>query len=182
VRDALIGAVLVAAVSTLGDYVWAAFIPRHMPRYGLAHGTLLFLCVGLYLGALVRRPALGAAGGAAIGLLAAGSFYVLAPLAGYSVMFVSWFGVWIALAFLNGRVLRGQASRADTLARGVAAAVLSGAAFYAVSGIWFPFRPRGWDYAVHVVSWTIAYLPGFAALLAGFRLRASGSRLRASAP
>lgn len=164
------GAVLIAAVSTLGDFIWATVIPRHMPRYGLTHGALLFLCVGLYLGALARRPILGAAGGGAIGLAAAGSFYVLAPVAGYSVMFVSWFGVWIALAFLNGRVLRGQASLKETVIRGVTAAVLSGTAFYLVSGIWFPFRPRGWDYAAHFASWVLAYLPGFAALcLSGSR-------------
>jgi hypothetical protein len=28
-----------------------------------------------------------------------------------------------------------------------------------------PFDPRGWDYARHFVYWTVAYLPGFAALL-----------------
>jgi hypothetical protein len=166
IREALVGALAIAAVSTLGDFIWVTVIPRHMPRYGLTHGALLFLCVGLYLGILVRRPAAGAVGGAAIGLLAAGSFYVLAPIAGYSVMFFSWFGVWIALAFLNGRVLRDQGGLGETFARGIAAAVLSGAAFYAVSGIWFPFRPRGWDYAVHFASWTVAYLPGFLALLA----------------
>ena len=42
---------------------------------------------------------------------------------------------------------------------------VSCAAFYAVSGMWFPFNPAGWDYAVHFVSWTFAFLPGFAALL-----------------
>lgn len=165
IREAVVGALAIAGVSTLGDFIWAAAIPRHMARYGLTHGALLFLCVGLYLGILVRRPGLGAAGGALIGLLAAGSFYVLAPIAGYSAMFFAWFGVWIALAFLNGRVLRHQAGPGETFARGIAAAVLSGAAFYAVSGIWFPFRPLGWDYAVHFASWTVAYLPGFLALL-----------------
>lgn len=162
---AIAGALAIAALSTLGDFIWATIIPRHMPRYGLTHGTLLFLFVGLYLGVLVRRPVPGAVGGAVIGLLAAGSFYVLAPLAGYSVMFPCWFGVWIALAVLNGRVLGRRASSRELFARGVAAAILSGAAFYAVSGIWFPFRPRGWDYAVHFASWIVAYLPGFLALL-----------------
>ena len=45
-----------------------------------------------------------------------------------------------------------------------AAAVTSGTAFYAISGIWRPFDPQGWDYAVHFGAWTLAYLPGFAAL------------------
>ena len=35
------------------------------------------------------------------------------------------------------------------------------------SGIWRPFNPVGWDYAVHFAAWTIAYLPGFAALMVG---------------
>jgi hypothetical protein len=53
----------------------------------------------------------------------------------------------------------------DVLVRSTLAATGSGLGFYAISGIWFPFDPHGWDYARHFVSWTIAYLPGFAALL-----------------
>lgn len=41
----------------------------------------------------------------------------------------------------------------------------SGLGFYLISGIWRPFDPEGWDYAVHFLSWTLAYLPGFVALL-----------------
>jgi hypothetical protein len=164
-KAAVVGALFIATVSTLGDFIWATMIPRHMPRYGLTHGALLFLCVGLYLGLLAKRPALGAIGGAAIGLLAAGSFYVLAPVAGYSIMFVSWFGIWIALAVFNGRVLGHSQPVGRMLIRGFVAAIASGIAFYAVSGIWFPFRPRGWDYAVHFGAWVVAYLPGFLALI-----------------
>ena len=51
-RAVLIGALLIAAVSTLGDFIWAGLHLRHRPLYGLSHGTLLFLCIGLYLGAL----------------------------------------------------------------------------------------------------------------------------------
>ena len=47
----------------------------------------------------------------------------------------------------------------------------SGLGFYLISGIWRPFNPQGWDYAVHFLSWTIAYLPGFLALLSGRRQR-----------
>jgi hypothetical protein len=47
----------------------------------------------------------------------------------------------------------------------VLAAIGSGLGFYAISGIWMPFNPHGWDYARHFIYWTIAYLPGFAALL-----------------
>ena len=163
--DALGGALITAAVSTLGDYVWAAWLPGHRPIYGLTHGTLLFLCMGLYLGARARKPVMGAAAGALLGFAAAGSFYLLSPLVGYSVMFVVWIGVWSGLGMINGRLLQERVDLRDVLIRSVVAAVACGAAFYAVSGIWFPFRPRGWDYAVHFASWTFAYLPGFAALL-----------------
>ena len=101
VRASIGGAVTIAAASTLGDFIWATWIPRHLPLYGLIHGTLLFLSVGLFLGALHNRSAVGALSGAAIGGLAAGSFYLLAPVAGYSVMFLVWIGVWVALGGLK---------------------------------------------------------------------------------
>ncbi len=159
------GALVMAGVSTIGDFIWATWIPRHRPIYGLTHGTMLFLCLGLYLGACAGRPAIGAGAGALLGFLAAGSFYELAPLTGYWVMFVLWIAVWVGLGFLNGAVLQKRSGIREALVRGVVAAIGSGLAFYAVSGIWFPFRPRGWDYGVHFLSWTVAYLPGFAALL-----------------
>jgi hypothetical protein len=161
VREALTGAILIAAVSTLGDFIWATWIPRHRPIYGMSHGILLFMCIGLFLGVIAKRAMFGAVAGAAIGGLAAGSFYVLAPVAGYSIMFFVWFGMWIGLSIFN-RHLSGSR---NPVVRGLIAAVASAVAFYLVSGIWFPFRPRGWDYAVHFAAWTVAYFPGFAALL-----------------
>ncbi|MGH9163025.1 MAG: hypothetical protein ACRD2X_23940 [Vicinamibacteraceae bacterium] len=164
-RAAIGGAVAIAAVSTLGDFIWASAVPHHRPLYGLVHGTALLFCVGLYLGLCARRLLAGGMGGALIGLLAAASFYLLQPLVGYSAMFASWFGLWMALGWLSGHVLQKQASVPEVLARGIVAAVLSGIAFYAISGIWLPFRPRGWDYLTHFGAWTVAYLPGFASLL-----------------
>jgi hypothetical protein len=167
----VVGSLGIAAVSTLGDFIWAAGHLRHRTEYGLTHGTLLFLAIGLFLGVLAHRPALGAIWGAVLGFLAAGSFYVLAPFVGYSAMFVVWIAIWLALAVLYTR-LAGlavlnvrQVGLWAVLGRGAAAAVTSGIAFYAISGIWRPFNPEGWDYAVHFGAWTLAYLPGFAALL-----------------
>jgi len=159
------GALAIALASTIGDFIWATWIPRHRPIYGLTHGTLLFLAVGLFLGVLTRRAAPGAVIGAAIGFLGAGSFYVLAPLAGYSAMFASWFGIWIALAFAYAWLGGGPSPTRAVVLRGLAAAVASGLAFYLVSGIWMPFNPVGWDYAWHFLAWTFAYFTGFAALL-----------------
>ena len=74
-------------------------------------------------------------------------------------------GLWVALGLLNGRVLQSHDTLGAVLVRSVLAAIGSGLGFYAISGIWFPFHPRGWDYAIHFAYWTVAYLPGFAALL-----------------
>ena len=162
---ALGGAVVLAAVSTLGDFIWANWIPAHRPVYGLTHGALLFLCLGLYLGSLTKRPSTSAVIGTLIGLCAAGSFYLLRPVAGYAIMFVSWVGAWIAVGLLNEYLQRGRMATGSALVRGVLAALSSGVVFYLVSGIWRPFDPQGWDYLTHFAAWTVAYLPGFASLL-----------------
>ena len=164
-RNVIAGSIATAAVSTLGDYLWANVLPHHRPLYGLAHGTLLFLTVGWCLGLAARRPIIGAAGGAAIGFSAAAGFYLLQPVIGYTGLFVMFVGLWIALGLLNGRVLQARETMRVVIGRSLLAAIGSGLGFYAISGIWFPFRPRGWDYAIHFVYWTVAYLPGFAALL-----------------
>jgi hypothetical protein len=167
----LLAAAATAAVSTLGDFIWATWIPRHETIYGFTHGTILFMFIGLFLGASAGHALRGATSGALIGAAAAGSFYVLAPLAGYAVMFFVWIAVWVALGILNERLRRLNAPRSvstpmrSSLLRGAIGALGSGAAFYLVSGIWSPFDPRGWDFAVHFGAWTLAYLPGFAALL-----------------
>jgi hypothetical protein len=163
----IFGAALIAAVSTFGDFVWAGLDLEHRKVYGLAHGTLLFLCIGAYLGSIERQILKGAIAGALIGLTAAASFYVVAPFAGYSVMFAVWAFIWLALAVLAGRVLRTahRWSWRQTFTRGALAMMGSGLGFYLISGIWRPFDPEGWDYAVHWISWTVAYLPGLGALI-----------------
>jgi len=162
-------AVAIAAVSTLGDLIWAGLGLPHRPVYGLIHGSLLFLCVGLFLGMLAKKRATGAIAGAVIGFCAAGGFYLIAPVLGRSAMFLLWFGAWIALGFLNQHLTRREIHVRTALSRGALAAAGSGAAFYLVSGIWFPFDPQGWDYLLHFVAWTVAYLPGFGALLVARR-------------
>ena len=163
--NALIGALVTAAVSTLGDYLWANVLPHHIAAYGLAHGAFLFLTVGLCLGMPVNKPIAGAVGGAFVGLSSAGVFYLLQPFIGYSALFVLFVALWLELGLLTGRVLQQRDSIRVVLVRSVLAAIGSGLGFYAISGIWFPFNPHGWDYATHFAYWTIAYLPGFAALL-----------------
>ena len=166
IRSAVTAALVMATASTLGDFIWATWITAHRGVYGMVHGIVLFVVAGLVLGLPARRPAAGAVAGALVGALGAGSFYLLAPLLGYSAMFVSWFGLWFALAIANARLNARRPTIREIASRGGLAAVTSGVAFYAISGIWRPFDPSGWDYAVHFGAWTIAYLPGFAALFA----------------
>ena len=163
------GSLAIAALSTLGDFIWATWIPRHRPAYGMTHGTLLFLAIGFVLGVVAHRRAAGAIAGALIGAAGAAGFYLLAPLAGYAAMFLVWIAIWVALGVLAVWLMTGTFDLRDGLTRGAAAAVASGAAFYAISGIWRPFDPRGWDYATHFGAWTLAYLPGFLALLVARR-------------
>jgi hypothetical protein len=163
-KAAVVGSLVMAAVSTLGDFIWATWIPHHRPVLGLSHGTLLFLAIGLYLGILARRPMRGALLGAALGFTAAGSFYVLTPFAGYAVMFFVWMGTWLGLSALHVHLQQARDTMTAVFVRGIVAAIAFTGAFYLVSGIWFPFSPAGWDYLWHFGAWTIAFLPGFAAL------------------
>jgi hypothetical protein len=174
--QAIAGSLLVAALSTLGDFVWARYVTAHRPLFGLLHGTALCLAIGLFLGALRREPIRGSVAGALIGLGAAAGYYLLARVVGYVAMFVLWMALWAAFGVLSGRGLGvPRSSTAEALARGGAAAIGSGLAFYAISGIWTRPAPGGPDYAYHFLCWTAAFLPGFLALLAG-RDHQAGSR------
>ena len=84
-------------------------------------------------------------------------------------MFALWIATWIAFGVLNELLKSQQIEVRVAVARGALAAVGSGAAFYLISGIWFPFDPRGWDYLTHFAAWTLAYFPGFASLLVARR-------------
>jgi len=164
----IVGALLIGALNTFGDFVWARFIPAHRPLFGLLHGTVLCLGIGLYLGALRRLAARGAVAGALIGLGAAGGYYLLARFVGYTAMFVLWMALWTAFGLLDALALGEPRSSVGTaLTRGAMAAVGSGAAFFAVSGIWTRPLAGGPDYAYNFLCWTIAFLPGFLSLLLG---------------
>ena len=160
---AIVSALFAAAVMTFGDYVWASRLLTHRVMFGLLHGAGLCLALGLVLGLPAKRPLVGAFGGLIVGVLAAASFYVLAPLMRYSAMFVSWFLLWILLALLD-RMLRRASSLTSALVRGVVAALGSGLAFYAISGMWAHWNPATISYPDHLLRWSFAFLPGFLAL------------------
>src|SRR4029077_18988381 len=67
-RNAVIGAVVTAAVSTVGDYLWANVLPHGQPVYWFAHAIVLFLTIGACLGLPSRRPPARAVGAGGVGV------------------------------------------------------------------------------------------------------------------
>ena len=163
-KQALASTLVVAAVATLGDWVWATFLSRHVMVAGLVHGMLLCLAMGAVLGLPARRPAAGALAGALVGAASAGMFYALAPLLRYAAMFAAWFALWLLLSAAQHVMLRQPHAWTETLLRGIVAGLASGAAFYAVSDMWTAWNPQTIDYAGHFARWAFAFAPGFLAL------------------
>ncbi len=174
-------AIALAVVSTLADLVWALWIPTHRAVFGLVHGALLFMLLGVVLGVLAARarPECNTAATVLraataelfVGLLGAATFYALFGVLGWAAMFVAWMWVWMLTAFVH-RSARGATEGLEpTLARGAAAALLSGVAFWAISDIWLGGSTRDPNYAVNLASWFVAFFPGFACLLLVYRPR-----------
>jgi hypothetical protein len=165
---AIVAAVLLAAVMTFGDYIWSVFNVRHKVLNGILHGAAMCLVLGAVIGWRARRVPVGAVGGLVIGVIAALAFYALAGVMRYWAMLPAWMLFWILFAILQQRLTRTEGT-ATALGRGVAAALVSGAAFYAISGIWISPPPGPPRYGVHFASWVFAFLPGFIALFIGAR-------------
>jgi hypothetical protein len=155
-------ALLLGAVMTIGDFVWSYFDIRHSMYAGVSHGAAMCLCIGAVVGGRSGRTGIGAAAGVGIGALAALTFYSMASTLGWGAMLPAWMLFWICFALLQHAFRRGTLNAA--VARGVVAAVLSGLAFYGISGIWTHPSPGGPNYAVHFISWSFAFLPGFVVL------------------
>jgi len=163
IRAAILASLVLGAVMAFGDYLWAVMLIQHRVTYGLAHGAIMCLCLGAAIGVHVGRPLPAAAAGPVIGVIAAGVFYLLAARMGMAAMFPAWMAFWILFALLQRVFQRGEGTGGAAI-RGAIAAVLSGLAFYAISGIWTRHDPGGPNYAWNLAAWTIAFFPGFAAL------------------
>jgi hypothetical protein len=162
---ALVGSVLLAVLSTAADYVWFLNIPQHQVSSGAIHGATLFAALGAYLGWRKGQLGAGALGGLLSGLLAALSFYVLAPLGGYNVMLVSWLLLWIMLAalqtYLDGRLNLGKA-----VGRGIITSIVAAIGFGVVLfELYRGWPPETFPVVKHFVAWAMAYLPGLFVLL-----------------
>jgi hypothetical protein len=160
---AAIASIVLAAVMTFGDFFWAAMNLRHRVAYGIVHGAAMCLFIGAAIGLRERRVLAGVLAGPLIGVLAACSFYLLAPWFRLAAMFPAWMLFWICFALLQGQLAR-ERRIAGGIQRGIVAAVLSGVAFYLISGIWTRHDPGGPNYAWNLAAWSFAFFPGFAAL------------------
>lgn len=165
VGPALIGSMLLAVLSTVADYVWFLDIPQHQVSSGMIHGSALFFALGGYLGWRKGKAVAGALGGLVSGMLAALSFYALAPIGGYSMMLVSWLLLWVMLAALQTH-LDGRIDMAKAVGRGFATAVAAGLGFAVVLfQLYRGWPPQQFSFALHFVAWSMAYLPGLWVLL-----------------
>jgi hypothetical protein len=158
-------ALFLGAVMTAGDFVWAYFNVRHTTTSGILHGVAMCLCLGAVVGARAGRLGAGLLAGPLIGVLAAGAFYALAPTLRWGAMLPAWMLFWICFALLQQILLKETLPKA--LGRGLLAAVVSGLAFYAISGIWTNPSRNPPNYAILSLYWSFAFLPGFLALFVG---------------
>lgn len=53
---ALAASFALALVMTLGDFAWAALHIRHRVAYGVVHGAIMCLCLGIAIGVRTGRP------------------------------------------------------------------------------------------------------------------------------
>ncbi len=167
---ALLGALLMATVSTLAEWVWELLSLPHRMSYGLMHGALIFLILGLFLGAVSGRESklmAGAIGGLLAGVAAAGTFYLLVPVLRFAAMFAAWFAVWIFFGLLRRHLAQDGESAGSLLLRGLLAGITSGLGFYAISSLWSSQSAGGNNYWLFFGSWTLAFFPGIACLTWG---------------
>jgi hypothetical protein len=165
VTPALIGSLLLATLSTIADYVWFLDIPRHQVLSGSIHGASLFAALGAYLGWRKGKFVAGLLGGLLSGVVAAISFYALAPLGGYNMMLVSWVILWIMLAGLQ-TYLDGRLDVAKALGRGIVTSVVAALGFAVVLfQLYRAWPPETFSVFKHFVAWSMAYLPGLYVLL-----------------
>jgi hypothetical protein len=168
VRQAILSTLVVAAVATFGDWIWATFLSQHVMAAGLIHGALLCLAIGAVIGLPHGKVATAALAGIVIGFAAAGLFYLLAPMLRYSAMFPAWFALWVLFGVLAHKLAPGTPLRL-AITRGIIAGVASGLAFYLVSGMWTRWNPATINYVDHAARWIAAFAPGFFALQGGRR-------------
>jgi rhodanese-related sulfurtransferase len=181
--NAMGGIAVVAAAATLGDFIWYTVGVSHTITAGILHGALLLATVGGAIGATSGRTLKGLPIGAIAGVGGALSYYllilVLDPRPYGLAIPGAWVTMWLLLAALEGRWLRGAARRpwGEIALRGSIAAVAGGIAFVLVRNtLWGPPPPGGRSYFVQFAAWALAWAPGLFALTWGTSSAASAAR------
>ena len=163
-----LGILVVAAVSTASDYTWYEAGVRHQMVAGIITGAVMLMAVGGVVGWMGRRTVSGMGLGVVAGVIGALAYYALAASSLRQwAMLSAWAIVWLVLAIGDGRILqRGRVSWAAVLARGVAAAALSGLTFYVMSDdLWGRAPAGGRNYAMQFARWVVAWAPGLIAIV-----------------
>jgi hypothetical protein len=168
---AIVGVFAVAAVATIGDFIWYTYGVRHTMVSGLVHGAVVLASVGAVLGAAAGRALKGLPIGALAGLGGAAAYYVLVAVVDRrtygSAIPAAWVITWLILAALEGRWLRAPERRtwAVVAGRGAVAAVMGGVAFYLVMNVLWGRPPAsGRNYVIQFFAWAFAWAPGLLAL------------------
>ena len=161
-----VGSLLLATLSTVADYVWFLDIPQHQVSSGAIHGATLFAALGAYLGWRKGKIGVGALGGLLSGLVAALSFYVLAPFGGYNDD-----ARLVAAAVDHARGAAdlsrwpsrpGEGDRPRHHHRRSSPALGFGVVLFQLYRGW---PPETFSFFKHFVAWSMAYLPGLYVLL-----------------
>lgn len=173
-----LGILGVALVATIADYTWYTLNVRHSMTTGLIHGAVLLTSVGAVLGLDAGRVLKGLPIGMLSGIGGALIYYLLVALFDRrtygTAIPLSWVGMWLIVALLDGRWLRAPQRRTwrEIAARGVLAAVVSGLAFYLVMNtLWGRPPAGGRNYVLQFAAWVVAWAPGLLALTLGGRRR-----------
>jgi hypothetical protein len=176
-----VGILGVALVATLGDYTWYTLSVRHSVATGIIHGAVLLTAVGAVLGLDAGRVLKGLPIGTLSGIGGALIYYLLIALVDQrtygSAIPASWVAMWLLVALLDGRWLRGPQRRpwGEIAVRGVLAAVLSGIAFFLVlNTLWGPPPATGKNYFEQFTAWVVAWAPGLLALTLSGNGRSDG--------
>lgn len=174
------GIFVVAAIATVGDWAWATFEVCQGIAAGVIHGAVLLTAVGGAIGAASGRLVRGLPIGTLAGTGGALSYYVFVAALGErahaAAIPAAWAVTWLLVAVLEGRWV----TRRSWLAiggRGMAAALLSGIAFYLVLDLlWGAPPPGGRNYAIQLAAWAAAWAPGM--LVLALRPRRPDDRTR----
>lgn len=168
-KDIAISAIALGAISTLADWIWEHYLEDGALLPAIVHGVAIFIVLALVLGRSARtRNATTKllASLPLVGLLLAAAFYPLAAITGYlTALILSWLAMWLALAILQSWASGRMETPSVICLRAAIAAVGSGLAFWTISGIWTD-PPADPDYALRLLAWIWAFLPGFVGLLA----------------